>query len=39
LSENPCSVSPDKIGKIEIEMTIVDGKIAYRSENSGLILR
>jgi len=39
LSENPCSVSPDRIGKIQIEMTLVDGKIVFRSENTGLILR
>jgi predicted amidohydrolase YtcJ len=29
LSEDPCSVAPEKIGKISIEMTLVDGKIAF----------
>ena len=30
LSEDPCSVAPDRIGKISVEMTFVDGKIAYQ---------
>ncbi len=30
LSEDPCSVAPEKIGKIRIEMTLVDGKIAFQ---------
>jgi predicted amidohydrolase YtcJ len=29
LSEDPCSVAPETIGKVLIEMTIVDGKIAF----------
>jgi predicted amidohydrolase YtcJ len=30
LSEDPCSVAPERIGKIPIEMTLVDGKIAFQ---------
>jgi predicted amidohydrolase YtcJ len=37
LSEDPCSVDPERIGKIQIEMTLVDGKVAFRSENTRLI--
>jgi predicted amidohydrolase YtcJ len=29
LSEDPCSVAPEKIGEIPIEMTLVSGKIAF----------
>ena len=29
LSENPLAVEPDKIGGIEVEMTIVGGKVVY----------
>lgn len=32
LSEDPCSVAPEKIGKIPIDMTLVDGKIAFRGK-------
>jgi hypothetical protein len=39
LSEDPCSVDPERIGKIRIEMTLVDGTIAFRSENTDLMLR
>jgi predicted amidohydrolase YtcJ len=35
LSEDPCSVAPEKIGKISIEMTIVDGKVAFKREGEG----
>jgi predicted amidohydrolase YtcJ len=30
LPEDPCSVAPERIGKIPIGMTLVDGKIAFR---------
>jgi predicted amidohydrolase YtcJ len=30
LSEDPCTVAKEKIGKISVEMTIIDGKIAYK---------
>jgi predicted amidohydrolase YtcJ len=30
LSEDPCSTAPDKIGKISVEMTFVDGKVAFK---------
>ncbi len=30
LSEDPCSAAPDRIGRISVEMTFVDGKIAYK---------
>jgi len=36
LSQDPCSVPPDQIGKIPVEMTFVDGKIAYKNENTDL---
>jgi hypothetical protein len=39
LSENPCAVDPGKIGKIPIEMTIVDGRIVYRNEQTDLVLQ
>ena len=29
LSEDPCSVTPERIGKIPIEMTLVDGKTGF----------
>jgi hypothetical protein len=35
LSEDPCSVEPEKIGRIPIKMTIVDGKVAFKSEGEG----
>ena len=36
LSEDPCSVALEKIGKISVEMTLVDGKIAFKKENTSL---
>jgi predicted amidohydrolase YtcJ len=36
LSEDPCSVAPEKIGQIGVEMTFVNGKIAFRRENTTL---
>jgi predicted amidohydrolase YtcJ len=35
LSEDPCSVASERIGSIPIEMTIVDGKIAFKREGKG----
>jgi predicted amidohydrolase YtcJ len=32
LSEDPCSVALKRIGKISVEMTLVDGKIAFREK-------
>jgi predicted amidohydrolase YtcJ len=32
LSEDPCSAAPERIGKIPIEMTLVDGKIEFRKK-------
>jgi predicted amidohydrolase YtcJ len=32
LSEDPCSIAPERIGKIPIEMTLVDGKIAFQGK-------
>ena len=32
LSEDPCSVPPERIGKISVEMTLVDGKIAFKGK-------
>ncbi|RPJ02499.1 MAG: hypothetical protein EHM36_12405, partial [Deltaproteobacteria bacterium] len=34
LSEDPCAVAPDKIGKISIEMTFVDGGIVFKRQES-----
>ena len=30
LSEDPCAVPPDRIGKISVEMTLLDGKIVFQ---------
>jgi len=30
LSEDPCAVVPERIGKISVEMTLLDGKIVFR---------
>jgi predicted amidohydrolase YtcJ len=30
LAEDPCSVAPERIGKIPVEMTLVEGKIAFQ---------
>jgi predicted amidohydrolase YtcJ len=30
LSEDPCTVDPERIAKISIEMTLVNGKIVFR---------
>jgi predicted amidohydrolase YtcJ len=35
LSEDPCSVAPENVGKISIEMTMVDGKVAFKREGMG----
>jgi len=35
LTEDPCSVAPEKVGKISIEMTMVDGKVAFKREGMG----
>jgi hypothetical protein len=32
LSEDPCSVTPERIGKIPIKMALVDGKIAFQEK-------
>jgi len=39
LSEDPCAVAPEKIGKITIEMTLVDGRIVFKNEETDLGLR
>ncbi len=36
LSEDPCSAPVEKIGRISIEMTLVDGKISFKKENTCL---
>jgi predicted amidohydrolase YtcJ len=36
LSEDPCSAAPDRIGKIPIEMTLVEGKIVFSTERASL---
>jgi hypothetical protein len=39
LSEDPCAVVPEKIGSITIEMTLVDGEIVFKNENTTLGLK
>ena len=39
LSEDPCTVVPEKIGSITIEMTLVDGEIVFKNENTTLGLK
>lgn len=39
LSEDPCAVLAEKISKITIEMTLVDGKIVFKEENTDPVLR
>jgi len=39
LSKDPCAVSPEKIGKISIQMTLVDGKMVFKRENTSLAVR
>jgi predicted amidohydrolase YtcJ len=38
LSEDPCTIDPERIAKISIEMTLVNGRIAFRKENTDLAL-
>ena len=38
LSEDPRTVDPERIAKISIEMTLVNGKIAFRKENTDLAM-
>jgi predicted amidohydrolase YtcJ len=39
LSEDPCLVPPERIGKISVEMTLVDGKVAFKGKHTGLVVR
>ena len=39
LAEDPCTVAAEKIGKIKIEMTLVDGEIVFKKENTDPVLR
>jgi predicted amidohydrolase YtcJ len=36
LSEDPCTVAPERIAKIPVEMTLVNGEIAFRKGNRDL---
>jgi hypothetical protein len=39
LAEDPCSVPPERIGKIFVEMTFVDGRIAFKRKDTCLVVK
>jgi predicted amidohydrolase YtcJ len=39
LSQDPCSIAPEKIGKISIEMTLVDGKITFKNRTTSPLVK